>query len=120
MTYIKKTVAALNFLRVHCFCLTWQLINICRCKDLMLVPISPALEFGIILNGILRKEPPIQTPFITWILMLQHANMLISYLMTKYSLCDCLLNFYKANLHSTPPSFSTSCVHLIFNLLCNC
>ena len=50
--YIK--VVALNFLRVHCFCLTWQLINIYRCEDLMLEPVSLALEFGIILNRILR------------------------------------------------------------------
>lgn len=53
--YIK--VLALNFLRVYCFCLTWQLMNIYRCEDLML---EPALEFGIILNGILRKEPLLQ------------------------------------------------------------
>ena len=32
-------------------------MNIYRCEDLML---EPALEFGIILNGILRKEPLLQ------------------------------------------------------------
>ena len=58
--------------------------NTCRCGGLMSVPVSQALEFGIILNAILRKEPPVQIPFITWILMLRHVNMLNYYLMTKY------------------------------------
>ena len=84
----------------------------------MLVPISLALEFGIILNGFLRKEPPIQIQFITWILMLQHANMLISYLMTKYSLCDHISNFCKTSLHSTLLSFNASYAHILY-FLCN-
>lgn len=53
----------------------------------MLVPVSQALEFGSILNAILRKEHPVQIPFITWILMPRHVNMLIYYLMTKYYFC---------------------------------
>lgn len=50
----------------------------------MLVLIFPILEFGTILNGISRKVSLMQTLFTTWILMLQHVNMLINYLMIKY------------------------------------
>ncbi|KAJ0006915.1 hypothetical protein Pint_29212 [Pistacia integerrima] len=52
-------------------------------EDLMWVPIFPILEFGTIHNFFSRKKLPVLTLFATWILMLQHTNMLTGYLITR-------------------------------------
>lgn len=85
----------------------------------MLVPVSQALEFGSILNVILRNEHPVQILFSTWILMPRHVNMLIYYLMTKYCFVF-LSNFFKLAyiLKYLVVSRSCSFIGRIFHIIC--
>lgn len=102
-------ILELQYFSLLCFknSVMCKIIKTCRYEDHMWVLISLALEFGITLNGFLRKEPLIQTLYITWILMLQRANMLINYLMTKYPLCGCRMDFLWTCL-----SFAILCICL--------